>query len=583
MQLHDHYVRLARHYLDIGKEEDARKTILSWRLRSPMVDEIHYLWGELCEELEMIRPAMDSYARALRINPAHEGALFRLALLLFESGYHERSVHYLKKLLKKVPGHHEARELLRRNLEKLGLRGISNYLADPERDVKSCTHERYFPPSIPEKHIEIFMTLFSARETGYALEEIDSATGDTNFVYCPSPLHRDTVKKHILGKVSLGLYPLRSDNTVRFATLVFYIPSRVREKYSGQISYLATVDEKMKTSAIRGSRLALSLGIPAYPEMWGHQKYRLWFFFDRFEHFLRSKRLLGKFLATLREAPTDFVIEPLLPTRPLGVGWKEHPVAAPLGIDRTTGKRSLFLDSRGEPYENQLKYLEKLRPFSLKWALDRLRHKESGGACEKPPGTFSSSIERLRSRCPVVNSIMTRALSGHVLRNDEKVVLFYSLGLLDEHGSTIHRVLECTPDYSYRKVKNQWERLKKNPISCVKIRTLLPELTASVDCNCVFDLRGGKYPSPLLHISPHLVPRSTEFDIPARLSLRDVAERYVRLFQHINEERKMLAGLEQALDECFSRKGIEEYTFENVRIVRKRDEKGINWILESNR
>ncbi len=580
MKAYDHYVRLARYYLETGKEEEARETILRWRLRSPMIDEVHFEWGRLCEELDMTKPAMDSYARALKINPAHEGALLRLAQLLYETGYHGRSAHYLKKFLRRNPTNTDARKLLCLNYEKLGLGKIAQMIAGSENVPDQSDHERYFPPSIGRENIERFMELFSGRETGFVIQKVNSSTGSVSYDFNPEPLSADIIAKHLLGELTLGIYPLRSDNTVRFGIVSLRIPSGVRERYSGQLSYFTLLDEKMRTHVIRMSRIANSIGIPAYPEKSGYQQYRLWFFFENFEHLLRVKRFLTDFLNQVPEKKNDFIVEVILPTRSVGVGWKEHPVLLPLGVDRVSMERCLFIESSGAPCENQLKHIERIRPFSLRWGIGRLKAMSRDKSVELTEGELSGVVKKLISRCPVVDYLVKKSLAGHMLRNPEKVVLFYTLGLIDEGGYTIHRLLQATPDYNYKKVKNQLERLKKHPISCVKIRTLLPEITASLHCNCSFDLRGGKYPSPLMHVVPDMVPVMEDFQVPGRTGLRETAERYVNLHRQIAEQRGVLSKLEKKLDECFSKRGISEYRTGKFCIKRYKADDRSEWIVE---
>ena len=582
MELQDHYVRLARHYLQIGDEDKARKTILYWRLRSPMIDEIHFQWAELCEELDMIKPAMDSYGRVLKINPRHKKALFNLARLLNEKGYHERATHFLKKLIKIVPEHQEAKNLLCEIYEKLGHAGLARAVKERTCQVFPEAHERFFPISIGDTQINRFMELFAGREVGFCVESIDFSTGSMKYKFCELPVSPGCVKAHLLGDITLAGYPMRSDNTVRFAGYCLRIPSRVREQHAGQITYLAMVDEKMKRYVIKIARIARRIGIPSYLERYGHQRYRIWFFFDEFEHFLRAKRFLGEFLSLIPRYDTSFSVEPILPTRPQGMGWKETCVPLPLGLDRASMSRSLFIDLEGKPYENQLKHLEKIRPFSLKYGLKRIREcKEGGKLLQHGTQSLPPLVEKLKSKCPVVDHLVSKATAGHMLRSDEKVVLFYTVGLIDEDGRIMHQLLEPTPDYNYTKVKNQWSRLKKNPISCIKIRNLLPEITVSLGCNCVLDLRGGKYPSPLLHVNPHLVPESSDFQLPEKLTLKEAAERYARLSQHVAEERKVLHRLEGILEKHFSRKGIKEYTLRDVRLKQDCSGERIHWILEN--
>lgn len=582
IDLHEQNLLLARHYLDKGMEGKARSTILSWRLRSTSVPHLQCKWGELCEEIGMARQAMENYSLALKADPGHERALYRLACLLGEVGYFEKSTRYLKKILRNNPDHGDARKILRRNYEALGLLGQAEAVSVRKGQPRRTPTARYFPPSVGKEEIDTFLELFSGREVGFALEGVDPDTGNVVYDFHSSPLGAKEIKEHVLGDITLAIYPLRSDNTIRFAGLLLHIPLQVRERYAGQHSYISLLDEKMRTYVLQLKKFAKNLGIPAYPEEHGIQKYRLWFFFENPIHFLRVKGFLQEFLFHVPEGDSHFRLEPQLPTKPVGIGWIERHISLPLGIDRRTLKRSLFLDNTGKPFDNQLKELKKIRRFSVKDAYKRLRSINIAGERKKDTAyLFEPTVRHLKKKCPVLSLIMDKSLSGQMLRQEEKVVVFYSLGLLDQDGSTIHTLLENTPDYNYRKVKQQWERLKKNPISCVKIRHLLPEITASVNCNCIFDLRGGKYPSPLMHINPHMVPRASEVEFSRRISIKEAAERYVQLTRHIAEQKRVLEKLETVLERHFSQRGINEYKMRDTKVVRLVNGSNTDWRIEN--
>jgi len=78
-------------------------------------------------------------------------------------------------------------------------------------------------------------------------------------------------------------------------------------------------------------------------------------------------------------------------------------------------------------------------------------------------------------------------------------------------------------------------RLKSNPISCPKIRELLPETTAYLPCNCSFMIPAGSYPSPLLHIDPVLIPSRKE-----RMSLPSSQEELLKKYNDVNERIEVL-------------------------------------------
>jgi hypothetical protein len=109
-------------------------------------------------------------------------------------------------------------------------------------------------------------------------------------------------------------------------------------------------------------------------------------------------------------------------------------------------------------------------------------------------------LKHLQEQCPVLDEIVRKAGSGRNLRHEEKLVLYFVLGFLSDGAELLHHVLEPCPDYRPKKVARVILRLGHHPVSCPKIRHLLPEVTAYLRCECSFDLIPGEYPSPLLHV-----------------------------------------------------------------------------------
>ncbi|MBW2030054.1 MAG: tetratricopeptide repeat protein [Deltaproteobacteria bacterium] len=573
-------LELARSYIDEGDEHRAQQIVLGQRHRLPDHPDVHAEWGRISEELGMARQAMEFYEGGLKLDPGNRECLYLLARLLNEVGHFERSNHYLRKILRKDRDNAASRKLLHDNYEAMGLKGQASAVLSGEGKAPASP-ERYFPPSVSKNQVDIFLDFFSGREIGFALQEVDPDTGTSRYVFHETPLSHDIVRDHILGKSTVAAYPLRSDNVVRYTGLFARIPNRVRETYAGQQSYLILLDEKIKSYVGKLAVFAKSLGIPAYPEDYGGLGARLWFFFEDYEHFLRAREFLKAFIKIAPEPETQYGLEMLLPTRPTGIGWVEQCIPLPLGINRLSLRRCLFLDDDGHPWDEQLGFIKKIRRFSLRPATKRLRcHDTSSKPWNGKALAFTDRIERLRSACPVVALLMDRALAGRILRREEKVALYYSIGLLDETGNAIHRLFEPAPDYSYSKVQRQWERLQKNPISCLKIRLMLPEITSSLNCQCIFDLRGGKYPSPLMHVMPHMVPTSCEFKLPNRLKLKQAAHRYVQLRRHLDEERRVISRLEALLQEHFSAKGISEFKVNDIKIRRESVNGQTAWRLE---
>lgn len=572
----DVHIVKARRLFEEGEEARAREVVIAWRAKAPEDPVIHTSWGDLCRELGMARQARESYERALRIASDAIPALYGLAVLLGDTGHMEDSVHYLKKTLRKDPHHTAAKGLLAEHYRALGLHGQAEMLAPGP--LPAPEPERYFPPAVGGEDTARFLSLFRGKEVGYALQQIDEQTGESTFDFKERPLTTFQVERHIAGEMTLAAYPLRSDNTLKFAAVSVRVRKRVIGDNLKNLGYLAYLDEKARFEALSIRSLAYRAGVPAYTDHPGKNMYRVWFFFREFIHFLNVRDFLKRLLIDRPELGGPFVIEPLTGTRGIGVGWREQSILLPLGLNRTTGDRILFLDEEGEPFPEQLRFLKKIREIPFREALAGVQGLSASEAGRQRKGV--SRLDPWVKRCAVIEELAQKARSGRILRHEEKMVLFYTVGLSDEDGNALHRILETCPDYRYSRAENQRERLKPNPMSCVKIRELLPEITASVSCNCSFDLRGGKYPTPLLHLKSDLVPACEEFEVPDGVPLREVAKRHVNLMRQFQEIERALLRTSVVLEGYFRRKGVERIRIGNTTLVRRVRESGSGWEME---
>jgi hypothetical protein len=582
----------ARKYLDAGEDSMARDLVVRHRNLPSRDPAVHRGWGEICHSLGMARQARESYGRALRERPGDAESLYLLAVLCTDTGHFEKAIELLRRALKHDPEHEKARGLLAENYGELGLCGQAKALApdassgpwSASGSPKPPTPLRFFPPSVSNRDTATILRLFSGREVGYAEQQIDPADGRTILVHHEAPLDHECVADHLRGSRTLACYPLRSDKTVRFAAILIRLPSGLLEANVKNRGYLAVLEERMKRCALLLSGFASRMGFPAYPEWTGDLRFRLFLFFDAFVHLLKARRLVSAFLDAAPKPESPILVEPLLATRPVGLGWIEQAVLLPLGVHRGTLKRSLFLGFEdGGPHPEQLKHLRRIRPFSPSSAILSLRALAAGGRTQAPATArkiTSPAAKALIRRCPVLGQLTLRSLAGKLLRREEKLVLYHTFGLLDREGKELHELLAPCPDYDFDKVSRQVARLKPNPVSCLKMRELIPEITVSVACHCAFDLRGGKYPSPLLHVSPHLVPAAEQFAVPGDLPLKEAARRYVRLLQQRDEIDRAMGKLGVLIDARAKRAGFESVKVDAGRLRRVEDGGRTRWTLE---
>lgn len=490
-----HHIALARAYLEEGDEERARKIIATKR-RLPSQDAtVHFEWGRLCEELGMARQAVESYEQAIALNPQNPEYHFRIALLYYERGAWERVLKHLQKTISISPENQEAKRLLASLYEEMGLKGLSEVIRG-QKEKKEYILET-IPFQLKKEDFFVFSSLFQGREFGYARYKTESP-GYLKIHFINGLFGMNELIKHLEGEESFGIYPLRSDKTVKFSVIRIRIPKVKLLANIKNEGFLAITEDHVHQYARSIYLTMKDVGLSGYMENSGGRERRIWFFFEEFIPYDLAERFLNHVLNQVLSPGVDLTIDFLLGYKASGIGWIDEPVLLPLGINLETGKRCYFLNDEGIPYENQFLFIHKIRRIGL----DNLRSfLKSMKLRRLPRASTLDLLKRLETRCPVIGELSWKARSGRNLEIEEKLVLFFTVGFLLNGEQILHELLELCPDYRPNKVTRMYKRLGRHPISCPKIRKLMPEKTAYLRCNCSFEIPEGGYPNPLLHIS----------------------------------------------------------------------------------
>ena len=545
-----HYIALAKAHLDEGREDKAR-TIIATKRKLPSRDPtVHYEWAKLCEELDMARQARESYEQAIALAPGNPDYHFRIARLYHEKGAWERALKHLQKTVALSPKHDEARKMLGTLYKEMGLPGSANAVAKKEPGVE--TRPQTIPFELTEEDVSLLLDLFNGRGFGYAEYHL-VATGDEGYVYCKNVLGFSEISDHLRGDRTIGVYLLRGDRTVRCCGIEVNIPWRRLVASFKDKGFLAILEDKTHAYAREIKSKAKESGFPAYWEDSGDRGSRLWFFFEDFLPYEMVERFLNALLEKVFSPGIDLSVGLMLGFKPSGIGKADEPVMLPLGVKRRTGKRSLFVDDEGNPYNDQLLFLKKIRRISR----EEIQRFFRGPEREHRKIEISSSnlFAKLQRLCPVVEAIVLKARSGRNLRVEEKVVLYFTVGFLPEAPEILHDVLEPCPDYRPKKVNRMISRLGANPVSCPKIRQLMPDTTAYLPCKCSFNLERGLYPTPLLHIDPALVQLHTP-EAPLPSSSEEIEIRYASIVRRIEQLTREKIRLEEKLKDLRSSRPV---------------------------
>ena len=536
-----HHIALARAYLDDGDEEKARRVIAIKR-KLPSKDPVaHFEWGKLCEELGMAQQARESYEQAIALNPGNPHYHFRIALLYYEKAAWERALKHLQKTVSLSPQNQKAKEMLSTIYQEMGLSGSARFVRGEEKKTGPATPQT-IPFELKEKDVSLFLTFFRGREVGYAQYRVGN-TGGQNHAYVNGILGFNEIIDHIGGEKTFGIYPLRSDRTLKYSAIRIRIPWRRVVENIKNTGFLTLSEDKIHHYAKAIMEKARDNGISAYLENTGGRERRVWFFFEEFMPLKLAERFLNTTLDRVPSPGVDLSVDLLLGFKGTGIGWQDHPIMLPLGNNPKTLERCFFIDENGIPYEDQISFIKKIRTIKRNEIQAFLKMPD------KTPRPFLqttfNSLRKIEENCPVVEEIIRKAQSGRILQHDEKVVLYFTVGFLGEGFSALHHVLEPCPDYRPKKVDRIASRLGTNPISCPKIRELLPEMTAYLKCDCAFEIQRGAYPSPVLHIEPGWIT-SKKMDI-TESSIEEVRKEYLFICQKIQQLNKEKEELEAVL------------------------------------
>jgi tetratricopeptide (TPR) repeat protein len=524
-----HHIALAKSYLEEGDEERARKVVAIKR-RLPTKDpSVHFQWGKLCEEIGMARQARESYEQAIALNPNNGDYHFRLALLYYEKGAWERTLKHLQKTVSLSPQNHDAKTMLATLYGEMGFKGSA--IAVHGRDRKAGSVFQILSLDFSGDDMNVILDLFRGREFCYATYRL-SATGMTIPSFIKGVLGFKEIREHLRGEETYGVYLLRADRTLKFTCIHVAIPWRKVIENTKNEGFLALLEQKIHQYARKIIEKSREYGISGYLENSGERDRRVWFFFEEFIPVELAERFLNTILDKLPAPSSEIIVTVHLGTKGKGIGYEDHPVMLPLGFNRRTGRRCFFVDEDGDPYEDQLLSIKKIRPISRPEVQSFVTSAEKG-RYEWVHMDFDP-LNRLEKNCPVIEEIIRKAHSGRMLRHEEKIVIFFTLGFLKDNLKSLHGVLEPCPDYRPKKVDRLASRLKSNPISCPKIRELLPETTAYLPCNCSFTVPEGGYPSPLLHIDPRLI-HSRKEKMSLLSSQEELMKEYNAVSAKINE------------------------------------------------
>ena len=373
--------------------------------------------------------------------------------------------------LKKCPGSSELLEA-RRRLEPLCKRKeqIDTQIeaAREELELSHCqiTHDEDF--------IERYLQLFDGREGVHARQ---CRFKGRKFGYIPvhAGLDKDTLKSHLAGDQTLGLYLVKQDNSARLMAIDLDIAKGYLNSYLHSANEQKRIKKKLLEVTTSILNIAENAGFELLIESSGYKGIHLWAFSD-FAVPARHWRLLGKWLLEqLSAMPAEIQAEVFPKQEVVAEKGLGNLVKLPLGIHQASGQRSLFLERNTfRPWPMQREALENLQPISRSEFEEILGRITLTGVKEKPhaeadftappahlsnlrrasadsrpdpelslrvkmrlPERFTVEIEQVLAGCRPLCEILNRAVQGGRIEPEWRHVFIYIFATMGEEATTI--------------------------------------------------------------------------------------------------------------------------------------------------
>lgn len=528
----------------------------------------------VAEELGLVGLAEREFNLALRDDPEDIEALRHLVDLAEEKGAVERAINLLVRLMELSPEPAVAVKLYELYLE-IGAQPKAEALAEKCRtlgirlprsapEAEPPVAEPIIPP---DADLVRFLSLFGGREDVYARQWFSPAKGEGGYSPVRQPLTPRELRAHLLGEVTLGVYPIRLDGTCLFCALDLDLRKSSMEEARRSQALASLLKEQLKraTEAVRNA--LEQEGLTPIVEDSGYKGRHFWFP-------LAAPEPAGTLVA-FGKAVLDLVTPHLgehlacewfpKASRP-GTKGLGNLIKLPLGIHRRTGRRSCFLDREGNPIANPFEFLRTAPLLGRQAMLDFLDRRRLAAAEPEPPPPEEQAPEAPASvalppppswsacdfetapafravlgGCAVLRALVTQALQERRLSYDEVMTVVHTFGYLPQGVAAANYLFDLVGTVpNHARLKSP---LRGNPMSCIKIRSRIPHVTSKVPCNCVFPEVQDLYPTPLLHLRG----KAGEEPPPAPSSLEDLVRKLQKIQNQINVWQADLAALRQAI------------------------------------
>ncbi|GMV43330.1 MAG: hypothetical protein AMXMBFR64_50460 [Myxococcales bacterium] len=377
--------------------------------------------------------------------------------------------------------------------------------------------------AVQARELDVWVRRLDGREGVHAEEEVDGR-GHRQLNLVRGPLTADHLRRHLAGRARVGVYPVRSDQTVRFAVFSVTVkreamlppwaaaagavrPDDARDRWQALVG-------RAHDHAVTVGRAMHRLGLDPLLEDTGTTGRRVWVLFADPVELRHVHALLGRVEEAVGETPPELHRE-RVPALDRVLNAPGPAVLLPLGIDPRSRRRSAFVDVGGAPFEDLLSPLLELTgaaPSAIRGLVVR-------GGQRTEDGPRSSAALRLvtpypralrvLAGCAVLRALGDKFATLDHLEREERASLIEALSVLpDPDGSgALGALLRATEGTAAADLRYRLRRRPDHPVSCARLRQRHPK-AAAAGCTCTFHgLHGGAYPTPALHtLRPGEIP-----------------------------------------------------------------------------
>ncbi|MDO5423015.1 MAG: CRISPR-associated primase-polymerase type A1 [Eubacteriales bacterium] len=452
------------------------------------------------------------------------------------------------------------------------------------------------------------LKILAGREDLYVSEVIDSQ-GHRQMELQTEPLTEQKVLEHLEGGVTIGTYIQRPNGTAKYLVIDIDVSKKILLQYERETSEFQAYLEKAYAKACDFVKLLHEFGMEGYIEYSGCRGYHVWTFFSEWI----PVRYITMFTDILEER-VEKNLESCISTEFFPNKTRIKPgkfgqvLKLPCGRHTATGFQSFFLDGDGGKVTELNLFLDGIAEISLNTmkkilatnshAQEKIEERMVDQNLDAFEGASANVMEILKN-CNLMRYLCQKAQKTGYLTHFERLSVLYVFGHLGEEGKQfVHQVMAYTLNYQYHATEKFIRKMPEKPISCVKLRDQYKSVTAEFGCNCSFKRSKNCYPSPVMHAislsnqmqgditlpTSRSIPREKQKEVINEINIHKKAQELAQRILKLKKEKRSLdisiSNVEKELEQIYDDTGTDCLEIEMGILVRRKNEKGYEWLIE---